>query len=54
MKKLDNALNAITSTRNVNASFRKQSVFAIQTAPDEATNCHLRDLVKMKALVIRV
>jgi hypothetical protein len=54
MRKLDNALNAITSTRNVSASFRNQSVFAIQTAPDEATNCHLRDFVKMKVLVIRV
>lgn len=44
----------MTSIRDVSASFRKQSIFAIQTAPEEATNCHLRDLVKLKALVICV
>jgi hypothetical protein len=54
MKMLDNALNAMTSTRNVSASFHEQSVLAIQTAPDEATNSHRRDLVKMQDLEIRV
>jgi tripartite-type tricarboxylate transporter receptor subunit TctC len=53
VKKLNAALNAITSTSDVIALFQKQSAVAVQTTPEEAANRYLRDLARMKDIVVR-
>jgi tripartite-type tricarboxylate transporter receptor subunit TctC len=53
VKKLNTALNAITAMPDVIAMFQKQSAVAVQTSPEEASNRYLRDLARMKDIVVR-
>jgi len=53
VKKLNTALNGITATPEVIAMFQKQSAVAVQTSPEEASSRYLRDIARIKDIVVR-